>query len=136
MARQTKAQKAERERALEELRELLPPGSTVHTILRHVSKSGMQREISCKRAFPDGQIADLDYLVSQVLGDRIGKHGGIVVGGCGMDMGFHIVHSLSYALHGMNDVGPDAIAKSAIGHPYKPTDTQFRAGYSLEHKWL
>ena len=41
----TKAQMAERDEAIANLREILKPGDTVYTILRHVSKSGMSRVI-------------------------------------------------------------------------------------------
>ena len=37
--------KTERDGARETLRELLPPGTTVFTVLRHVSRSGMSRSI-------------------------------------------------------------------------------------------
>lgn len=53
-----------------------------------------------------------------------------------MDMGFHLVNSLSYALHGHKDRGADAIEKSKIGHPFTPRRGHFRAGYSLKHEWL
>ena len=36
----------ERDEARERLLEMLRPGDTVHTILRHVSRSGMSRSIS------------------------------------------------------------------------------------------
>lgn len=37
---------AEKDEAAERLREILKPGDTVYCILRHVSRSGMQRRIS------------------------------------------------------------------------------------------
>lgn len=40
-----KVSKQEREEAVAQLRKMLKPGDTVHTILRHVSKSGMSRRI-------------------------------------------------------------------------------------------
>jgi hypothetical protein len=78
---------------------------------------------------------DITGHVARVLGypcrDRAD---GMTVGGCGMDMGFHVVHSLSYALHGTNTVGADA--EEHAGRPFRPTREQYRAGYSLEHRWL
>lgn len=92
---------AERQEAIEKLRGWISPGDTVYTVLRHVSRSGMQREIGvvlldCK----DGQNIDLhpNYAVGTALGERIGKRDGVIVGGCGMDMGFHLVYNLSYVL--------------------------------------
>ena len=40
-----KAQSAERDAAITQLLEWVKPGDTVFTVLRHVSRSGMQREI-------------------------------------------------------------------------------------------
>lgn len=93
------AKDKEQQEAIARLKEWLKPGDTVYTILRHVSRSGMQREISL-RFFGDKREAayDLDYTVAQALGRRIGRHGGIIIGGCGMDMGFALVYDLSSAL--------------------------------------
>jgi len=66
---------------------------TIYTVLRHVSSSGMQREISVKM-IDAGRIIHLDWLVSEALGIRQGKKGGLVVKGCGMDMGFHLVDNI------------------------------------------
>jgi hypothetical protein len=47
----------------------------------------------------DADVRELDYNVARALGESIdGKHGGIRMGGCGMDMGFALVYSLSRAL--------------------------------------
>ena len=74
------------------------PSDTIYTVLRHVSNSGMKREISVKM-IDAGRIIHLDYLVSTALGMKQGKHNGIVVRGCGMDMGFHIVHNVLRAVN-------------------------------------
>ena len=94
---ETRAAKIEREKAKAELREWIKPGDTVHTILRHVSRSGMLREIGIV-LLKDGSNLHPNYLVAEALGERIGKRDGVIVGGCGMDMGFHIVYNLGYAL--------------------------------------
>lgn len=87
------------ERALEQLREWLKPGATVFTIVRHVSRSGMSRSISVF-ASVDGQPHDITYQASRVMGESVDqKHGGIRMGGCGMDMGFALVYSLSRRLY-------------------------------------
>jgi hypothetical protein len=85
--------------AIAKLRELLPPGSTVYTILRHVSRSGMSRSISAV-VVEDGEPVVIDYLVRHALGLTFDRtNGGLKVQGGGMDMGFHVVYSLSYALY-------------------------------------
>jgi hypothetical protein len=73
----------------------------VGTILRHVSQSGMSRDISL---FYKG--ANITWHVARAMGETIkDKYGQRVirVGGCGMDMGFHLVYSLSGVLYGFND---------------------------------
>jgi hypothetical protein len=82
--------------AIQELTNILNsiPTDTIYTVLRHVSTSGMQREISI-RMLDAGRIISLDWLVATATGRRIGKHNGLVVKGCGMDMGFHLVDQLN-----------------------------------------
>jgi len=90
----------ERQESIDQLRKWLPPGSTVHCVLRHVSRSGMQRRISFLK-LEGSEYLYLDYHVGRVLGLKRPEHYGLVVGGWGMDMGFHVVNSLSYAIHGL-----------------------------------
>jgi hypothetical protein len=91
--------KQDQQNAIAELDKILRdiPSDTIYTVLRHVSSSGMQREISIKMIDAD-RIIHLDYLVSTALGLKQGKHNGIVVRGCGMDMGFHIVYNILRAV--------------------------------------
>ena len=51
----------------------LKPGDTVYTILRHVSRSGMVREISLL-TISDNKPISLDWSASRKLGMKIGKH--------------------------------------------------------------
>lgn len=142
MSRETKASKAEKMEAIERLRELCPPGTVIRPVLRKVSASGMRRHIDfyAFRADPTerGGVASwyLTSLIARALGYSMAPRGssGMVVNGCGMDMGFHVVNSLSYALHGRESVGPDAIASA--GRPFEPTKDQYRAGYSLTCEWI
>ena len=85
----------EREEAIANLRQWLKPGDTITTVLRHASASGMTRSISL--AIPrDGEIMDVSYWAGRALGDKIDqRHGGIKIGGSGMDMGFALVYNLS-----------------------------------------
>jgi hypothetical protein len=81
--------------AADQLREMLPPGSTARTILRHVSASGMTRWIS---VVIDGE--DYSWLAARAMGAKLDpKYGGIKRVGCGMDMGFDLVYSLSRTLY-------------------------------------
>lgn len=106
-APQTKKEAArqEWEAAAERLRAWLPPGSTVYTVLRHVSRSGMSRDIDLycwvPSDKPEGEPVKM-YLsgyVATVLGERRTYQGAIKVGRCGMDMGYHLVNGLSWNLY-------------------------------------
>lgn len=96
--------------ATNRLTELAPVGTTVYTVLRTVSPSGMSRRISAyviidnEPRFLDGLIERAGYF------KRRGDKEGLYLSGAGMDMGFHLVYSLSKRLH--ND------------------------GYALNQKWI
>lgn len=110
----SKKDTAERDQAIERLREIFPAGSTVTTLLRHVSQSGMSRAISIIASGEDGP-EDVTYLVARATGDRMDqRHGGIKMSGCGVDMGFALVYSLARTLYGD---APDS-------------------GYVLNHRWI
>ena len=138
MSKPTKAETAE---SIATLRKLLKPGTTVYTTVRHVSSSGMSRRISIFVA-RKGEIVPITWDVARALGYSVkGRAGyvqdvGLTVGGCGMDMCFHIVNSLSYVLHGHTTVGPDASKASAMGSPFRARPGNYRAGYSLTKRDL
>lgn len=110
--------RADRDYAREQLlTHYVSEGTRVYTILRHVSTSGMSRDISLIVAENDGTIHDITFYAAMALGDRLIEskgHRAIRVAGAGMDMGFHLVYSLSASLfHG-----------------------QDRAGYVLRQEWI
>jgi len=110
------------------LRSLLKPGSTVYTILNHRSASGMSRSISLCIADKKGEIIKLDYWVAKAKGEHIDdKHGGLKVGGYGMDMGFHLVYNLGSMLW------PNGTSKPHGSRNGKPDND---GGYALKHQWL
>lgn len=87
-----------------EMKEVLEKaGNIMYTKLNHVTKSGMTRFISVI-CIIDNRPYDYSYRVSKILDSKISNlHGGIKVGGCGMDMGYHLVSNLSYALYETDD---------------------------------
>lgn len=136
----TKQQEQEKQEAITKLRELLPPGSTVYTILRHVSRSGMSRSISLVIHTPEGPL-DIDWLVRRVLGltfDR--NNAGLKVQGCGTDMGFHIVYELGYALWGKEWPCTGQQCPSNVhfngDRDYTVGRLHGDGGYCLRHRWL
>lgn len=84
------------------------------TIVRHVSRSGMSRNISLKYV-KNGELVDITYNAALVLDWPLvdGWNYSVKVGGCGMDMGFHTVYSLSGRLYGYQE----------------------RNAYRLRHRW-
>ena len=99
MARQTARQREERAHAIDTLREYFPPGSTVTTVLLHVSPSGMSRRIAVLATGRDGNPLDVSRLVATATDSRFSDRGGVIVGGTGMDMGFHLAYGLSRTLY-------------------------------------
>lgn len=93
--------------ARDSLRDYFPIGSTVSTVLRHVSRSGMERAISVLAP----NCYDVSHLVARATTFNLHhKHQGLKIGGAGMDMGFHVVYDLSHTL--------------------------YQDGYALKHRWV
>lgn len=124
----TQSERNERiEQAKIALLDILPAGSTVYTVLTNVSRSGMSRTIKCLvspepslHGIP--QIKDISQWASQALDWKLAKDkSGVIVSGCGMDMGFHMVYSLSQFL------GYDVNG----GKPVEGTNA-----YGLNHLWI
>ena len=138
----------ERQAAISELAAHLPPGSTVRTILRHVSRSGMTRSISLVIGDDRGDPWDITYLAARALGEKIDQtHGGIRIGGCGMDMGFALVYNLSTVLYpdGFECIGagdPDVWGSRCPSNDHSNGDRDYSphqhrsGGYALRHDWL
>ncbi len=138
MVKYSKAKIAEIEKTKDELRALLPPGSIVYTTLNHVSRSGMQRAISTYIII-DNDIRDISHDVAEVIGNTIHNKGGIKINGCGMDMGFAIVHQLSYALYpgGFECTGPNCPSNDHFNGDRDYTPHHHNSGgYALRHRWL
>lgn len=84
--------------ARERLTEMFPKGSKVHTVVKHVTSSGMGRTIAVL-AINGDEIYDVSYSVARVLGWKIDDRGGVYVQGCGTDMCFHLVYTLAQKLY-------------------------------------
>lgn len=89
---------------------------TLYTSLKHVSASGMSRDMKVL-AVVDGQILDVTWYVGKLDVGSIKERNGqrvIRVGGCGMDMGFHVVYTVSAILYGYEE----------------------RGAYTVRHEWI
>ena len=103
-----------KEEAIKTLKENIKEGDVIYTQLNHTSQSGMMRHIKVKQ-IKNNYPLDWSRLVAIALDwkeakSRFGGYNGIKVGGCGIDMGFHLVYTLSRVLY--ND------------------------GYAIKHNWL
>lgn len=93
--------KADQLTARDELRELLPAGTVVYTIVRHTAPSGMSRAISVVYVTASGEIERLDGLIARAgIFKPYPRGAGLKVTGTGMDMGFHVVYTIAGLIHG------------------------------------
>ena len=119
-----KRSEAEKKEAIEQLLEILKPGDTVQTILRHVSRSGMMRHISFR-----AHDRDITYWVGIATGTTATREGvyALKVGGCGMDMGFAVVYELGATLWPRGTDKP---------HGYRNGELDSDGGYALKQTWI
>ena len=140
-----------KQEAIAQLREWIKPGDTVYTVLRHKSRSGMQRTIS---VVMDAPMRDRTYLVGIALGYSFDdKRNGLRVTGCGMDMGFELVYNLGRVLFpdGFSTAGDSAVVPASRADAARLiaegwTFTRGRngdtsgwdndGGYALTHRWI
>lgn len=161
----TKKEKDEAKRlAILDLRSMLKPGDEVVTVLRRRSASGMSRCISLY-IVRNGQIQAISFLAARALGYRLKEVDGsnaVHVTGCGMDMGFHLVYSLSRVLfpdgfgvegtktdnrrmrktvtfRAKTFAGAAKLRKSGVrffGRNGDQSGWDNDGGYALKHRWL
>ena len=128
----------------------LTPGRTVYTKITHVSRSGMSRSIECYLAQGRDNLTDITWLVARATNSRVDNtHGGIVMGGCGMDMGFALVYGLGRTLYpdgvpctgsrGRDTEAPRCKSNDHVNDatvPYSRDVTHREGGYALNQVWM
>ncbi len=117
LSRPTKTEKQEAAEALESLRNMLPEGSKVYTLVTSVSRSGMSRTMRLMTIDKDGDRRNITHMVACALHYGTKNVGGwdcLKVEGCGMDMGFSVVYNLASAIFGHEN----------------------RGGYKLKQEWI
>lgn len=134
------AKEREKQEAREYLLELLKPGDTVYTVLRHVSRSGMFRVIALK-VLKDEHIYDISWQAAKLLEGYSDRYDGCKTSGCGMDMGFHLIYNLSYELFrgGFQCTGKTCPSNDHSNRPYPERDNKMmhkESGYALIHRWM
>ncbi len=118
------------------LAKILPPGSTVYTVLRTVSRSGLSRTVSTLAIVRDSSNPPALVNISGYVGDALGypwRDGALMVGGCGFDAGHHIVHCLSLALHGRDSA---RIPPSVPGLSDHRAELSRNPGDTLRKEWI
>lgn len=81
----------------EKVKAILDGVDTIYGIVRKVSASGMSRDIDLY-IIKDNKLQYLTGYASVILGYTLSKDRGMKVQGCGMDMVFHCVSSLTSAV--------------------------------------
>lgn len=121
------------------LRKYFKPGDTAYTQLLSVSSSGMSRHIAVIATEAqtveeyDGKKrrvyvpVNISALVGGLLDYKQAKDGGLVVGGCGMDMGFHVIYAMS------SHMWPKGTPKP---HGRRNGEPDSSGGYAINHRWL
>jgi hypothetical protein len=126
----------EKNEAIIMLRTYLKPGDLALTVLRHVSTSGMSRDISVFVNF-NGETKDITWYVAKAMNEKLKEvngHRAIRVTGCGMDMGFNLIYNLSWTLY------PEGF-KRELNKQYSRNNAEIDAtdkdgGYALRQAWL
>ena len=121
---------------IKELKKLIGHKHRVYTKLDHVSSSGMTRHISCY-VVHKGELRNVTHLVGWITDyKRNKKTDGLVIGGCGMDMGFHLIYTLSRIMY------PKGFKSSERNrfNGMKPKDKDYEwdndGGYRIKHEWM
>ena len=134
----SKVTKGELTEARERLLELLNPGDTVYTKMVHCSRSGMYRVIDLY-VMRDNEPYRISYQAGIHLEGYDRRHGGAKASGCGMDMGFHLVYSLSHVLF---PKGYECIGRGCPSNDHSNGDVDYSShhhkngGYALKQRWL
>jgi hypothetical protein len=134
---------------IEELREILPPGTKVYTVLRHVADSKMTRWISPIVIDIDDRsgkpkIRDISYLLKWAFPSHFQtdkRWEGLKRVGVGMDMGFDLVYTLARLLY---REGFECIGEGCPSNDHSNGDRDYTpghcvhsdGGYALTQEWL
>lgn len=125
------------------LLERVKAGARIYTALKHVSSSGMSRRISLYMVQGE-EIQRLTWATARVLGYKYNdSEDSITVSGCGMDMGYHLVYSLSRVLFQENfECLGDAEGVRCPSNDHANGSRDYSkhmhsdGGYALNHSWL
>ena len=134
---------SESKQAILDLQKLLKPGDAVYTTVKHVSSSGITRSI-------DAHVIrnNEPYWIARKVAKACGfgfdeKRESVRIGGCGMDMGFHLVYELSSVLFaGGFKCSGDKGKRRCHSNDHSNGDQNYKphhhkdGGYALIQRWL
>lgn len=119
------------EKHLQQLREWMPPGTTVYTVKRHTDRSGIGHVVAVLIVI-DGKIKNISGWICETINRKWDSRDGLWTGS-----EFDLVQKLSYVLHGEKDKGvPKKYRGEYWPGPKATTPRSYRAGYSLIHQQL
>ena len=110
--------------ALTQLHQLLQPGSTIWSLHRHSSASGMTHWFDFY-TIRDNELFSLTHLICVACDyTHDPKHGALKTTGGGMDMAFNTIYNLGHAMwpdgtpepHGTRNGQPDTVGGYAFHH--------------------
>ena len=105
------------------------PGTTIYTLCRRVSTSGMSRVIDLF-VIHKNQPVSIAWCAAALMSYSLDSHSngyGLKVSGAGMDMGFHVVYSLGSVLWPKGTPKP---------HGTRNGEPDQDGGYALRQRWL
>jgi len=112
----------EKAEAIQTLRDMIPRDTTIYTLLRHRAASGMTRYLDLYVIENNRPLRITWQAAKALCWTYDEKREALKIGGCGMDMGFHAVYTLSSILF--------------RGDAHRDPVTGEDAGYTLRHEWM
>ena len=77
----------------------LKAGDTIYIVCTHVASSGMSRHLKALIVDNEGKLRNISSEIAEAIDWKTSKIGNaVIVKGCGMDMGSHLVYTLSRKL--------------------------------------
>lgn len=120
------------------LKLLLMPSNEVYAIVKRVARSGMSRRIAILVVHGQ-EIRNISGYVATLLGLRWNDDGSVTISGAGMDMGFHIVYTMSRMLWPDGFQCPGELCRSndhSNGDRSYAPHRHGDGGYALVHRSL
>lgn len=110
------------------IKKLIKPQDRVYCTVLRVAPSGRSRRMKFF-IVKDGEILNITHIICNALSYKYSTDGSMIISGCGMDMGFHVVYSLGSVLW------PHGDGKTVTGRN-GDTKPETDGGYLLKYSYL